>query len=183
MSEMLERILEPHNMAKAYRKVVSNGGAGGVDGVGTEELKDYIIANWKRISEEIRNRTYRPQPVRRVEIPEPNGGERKPGVPTAMDRVIEQAMVQVLSPIFEPAFSDYSYGFRPGGKMSGCDCETARISGRRLHMDSGHRLGEILRQCPTGQADELRGTCNPRWRYGITDSQVPESRSHGGWKV
>jgi RNA-directed DNA polymerase len=126
MSEMLERILEPHNMAKAYRKVVSNGGAGGVDGVGTEELKDYIITNWKRISEEIRNRTYRPQPVRRVEIPEPNGGERKPGVPTAMDRVIEQAMVQVLSPIFEPAFSDYSYGFRPGGR---CQDAIVRLLG------------------------------------------------------
>ena len=114
MSEMLERILEPHNMAEAYKKVVSNGGAGGVDGVSTEELKAYILENWKRISEEIRNRTYKPQPVRRVEIPKPNGGVRKLGVPTAMDRVIEQAIVQVLSPIFEPTFSDFSYGFRPG---------------------------------------------------------------------
>jgi len=114
MSEMLERILEPHNMNEAYKKVVSNGGAGGVDGVTTEELKDYILENWKRISEEIRSRTYKPQPVRRVEIPKPNGGVRKLGVPTAMDRVIEQAIVQILSPIFEPTFSDFSYGFRPG---------------------------------------------------------------------
>lgn len=111
---MLERILEPYNMNEAYKKVVSNGGASGVDGVTIEELKNYISENWKRISEEIRNRTYKPQPVRRVEIPKPNGGVRKLGVPTVMDRVIEQAIVQILSPIFEPIFSDFSYGFRPG---------------------------------------------------------------------
>lgn len=114
MSEMLERILEPYNMNEAYKKVVSNGGASGVDGVTIEELKNYISENWKRISEEIRNRTYKPQPVRRVEIPKLNGGVRKLGVPTVMDRVIEQAIVQILSPIFEPTFSDFSYGFRPG---------------------------------------------------------------------
>jgi RNA-directed DNA polymerase len=111
---MLERILSPTNMAEAYRRVVANAGASGVDGVTVQELSDYIKSNWKRIAGEIRSRQYRPQPVRRVEIPKPNGGMRKLGVPTVVDRMIEQAIVQVLSPLFEPIFSDSSYGFRPG---------------------------------------------------------------------
>lgn len=111
---MLERILSPTNMAEAYRRVVANAGASGVDGVTVQELSDYIKSNWKRIAGEIRSRQYRPQPVRRVEIPKPNGGMRKLRVPTVVDRMIEQAIVQVLSPLFEPIFSDSSYGFRPG---------------------------------------------------------------------
>ena len=99
MSEMLERILSPTNMAEAYRRVVANAGASGVDGVTVQELSDYIKSNWKRIAGEIRSRQYRPQPVRRVEIPKPNGGMRKLGVPTVVDRMIEQAIVQVLSQI------------------------------------------------------------------------------------
>jgi len=111
---MLERILSDPNVTAAYRRVVANAGAGGVDGVTVQELGDYIKANWTRIKGEIRDRTYRPQPVRRVEIPKPNGGVRKLGVPTAIDRMIEQSIVQVLGPLFEPLFSDHSYGFRPG---------------------------------------------------------------------
>ena len=78
-----------------------------------EEIKDYVNQNWKNIKSQIKTRNYRPQPVKGVEIPKPNGGIRKLGIPTIMDRIIQQAMVQKLEPICEPYFSDYSYGFRP----------------------------------------------------------------------
>ena len=120
MSEMLEKILSNENIEKAYKRVCANKGAGGVDGVTTKELEEYMRANWKGIKEQIRTRTYKPQPVLRVEIPKPNGGVRKLGIPTVIDRVIEQAITQVLTPIFDPMFSENSYGFRPNRR-----CEQA----------------------------------------------------------
>ena len=114
MSELLDKILSDENIQLAKKRVYANKGAGGVDGVTVEELDEYLIQNWESIKRQIQARTYRPQPVKRVEIPKPNGGERKLGIPTVIDRTIEQAITQILSPIFEPMFSDYSYGFRPG---------------------------------------------------------------------
>lgn len=119
---MIEKILSNSNIEAAYKRVCSNKGAGGVDGVTTKELEDYMKANWKSIKEQIRARAYKPQPVLRVEIPKPNGGVRKLGIPTVIDRVIEQAITQVLTPIFDPMFSESSYGFRPRRR-----CEQAII--------------------------------------------------------
>ena len=119
---MLERILSDENIKTAYKRVYANKGAGGVDGVTVQELEEYMQKNWNCIKEQIRKRTYKPQPVKRVEIPKPNGGVRKLGIPTVIDRVIEQAITQILTPIFEPLFSDYSYGFRPNRK-----CEQAIV--------------------------------------------------------
>ena len=113
MSELLEKILSNDNMNHAYKKVCANKGAGGVDEVTVEELGDYIKENWGSIREQIRHREYRPEPVRRVEIPKADGGVRKLGIPTVMDRVIQQGIVQVISPMCEPLFSEWSYGFRP----------------------------------------------------------------------
>lgn len=113
MSQLLERILRRENMFTALAKVKANKGAGGVDGISTEEIDRYLRENWVEIRDKIRRRTYKPQPVRRVEIPKPNGGVRKLGIPTVVDRVIEQAIAQVLTPIGESQFSEYSYGFRP----------------------------------------------------------------------
>ena len=120
MSELLEKILDKRNMNEAYKKVCANKGAGGVDGMETSELDGYIRENWDSIREQIRARSYKPQPVRRVEIPKPNGSKRKLGIPTVMDRVIQQGIAQVISPMCEPLFSDHSYGFRPNGS-----CEMA----------------------------------------------------------
>ena len=114
MSKLLEQILSRENMNLAYKKVKANKGAGGIDDVSVDEVYDYIKQNWKSIREKIKKRKYRPQPVLRVEIPKPDGGVRKLGIPTVMDRIIEQAVVQVITPIAEPHFSEYSYGFRPG---------------------------------------------------------------------
>ena len=113
MSQLLEEILSRENMQLAYKKVKANKGASGVDGITIEEIDAYLKENWVDIRDKIRRRKYKPQPVRRVEIPKPDGWVRKLGVPTVVDRIIEQAMVQVLSPICEPHFSEYSYGFRP----------------------------------------------------------------------
>lgn len=122
MSEMLEKILSDDNIKTAYKRVYANKGAGGVDGVTTNELEEYLKEHWKSIKEEIQERKYKPQPVLRIEIPKPNGGMRKLGVPTVIDRVIEQAITQILTPIFEPIFSENSYGFRPNRR-----CEQAII--------------------------------------------------------
>lgn len=120
--ELLEEILNQENLNKAYKKVYQNKGASGVDGITVEEIADYIKENKERITNQIRNRKYKPQPVRRVQIPKENGKKRNLGIPTVMDRIIQQAMVQVISPIYEKQFNNNSYGFRPGRS-----CEQAVI--------------------------------------------------------
>lgn len=119
-------------MNAAYKRVCANKGAGGVDGVTVEELDDYIKENWETIREQIRHRKYKPQLVRRVEIPKPNGGKRKLGIPTAMDRVIQQGIVQIISPMCEPLFSEWSYGFRPGR-----NCEMA-VRQLQAYLNEGY---------------------------------------------
>ena len=111
--ELLEEILNPNNLNKAYKKVVSNKGVAGVDGITVEEEFDYLKENKDRIINQIRKRRYKPQPVKRVQIPKENGKMRNLGIPTVTDRVIQQAIVQVISPIFERQFNDNSFGFRP----------------------------------------------------------------------
>ena len=132
MSELLEKILEKKNMNEAYKKVCANKGAGGVDGMELEELDGFIRKNWNSIREQIRGRSYKPQPVRRVEIPKPNGSKRKLGIPTVMDRVIQQVIAQIISPMCEPLFSDHSYGFRPNRS-----CEMA-IKDMLMFLNEGY---------------------------------------------
>jgi group II intron reverse transcriptase/maturase len=110
----MEEIISRANMQKAYNRVVSNKGAAGVDNMSTGHLKGYLQTDWPRIKEELLNGTYKPQPVRKVEIPKPGGGTRILGIPTVLDRLIQQAVHQELGPLFEPGFSASSYGFRPG---------------------------------------------------------------------
>ena len=107
--ELIEVILSKENLNRAYKKVVANKGASGVDGVTVEELGDYIRENREKIVTSLRNRTYIPKPVRRVYIPKDNGKKRPLGIPTALDRTIQQAIAQPISDIYEEIFSDYSY--------------------------------------------------------------------------
>lgn len=111
---LLEYILSPTNLNAAYLQVKRNKGAGGVDKMEVESLKDYLIANKEELIASILSGKYRPNPVRRVEIPKDNGTKRNLGIPTVVDRVIQQAISQVLSSIYENQFSLNSYGFRPG---------------------------------------------------------------------
>ena len=111
--ELIEVITSTENLNRAYKKVVANKGASGVDGITVEELGDYIKENKVKIVQSIRNKTYMPMPVRRVYIPKSNGKKRPLGIPTALDRTIQQAIAQPISDIYENIFSEYSYGFRP----------------------------------------------------------------------
>ena len=111
---LLKGMLGVDNLFAACERVVRNGGAAGVDGMTVEELQPYLIAHYRELCESIEGGWYKPKPVRRVEIPKPDGGKRQLGVPTVIDRMVQQAMVQVLQPVFEKTFSDSSYGFRPG---------------------------------------------------------------------
>ena len=110
---LLEAILNIDNMFKAQERVISNRGSSGIDGMTVGELNEYLNKHYLELCESIRGGWYKPKPVKRVEIPKPDGGKRQLGVPTVIDRMVQQAMVQVLQPIFEQTFSDSSYGFRP----------------------------------------------------------------------
>jgi RNA-directed DNA polymerase len=112
--QLMEAVVARENLLKAYQQVVANKGAAGVDGMTVEQLKPYLQAHWAQIKEALLQGTYQPQPVRCVEIPKQNGGVRQLGIPTVLDRLIQQALHQMLAPIFEPDFSESSYGFRPG---------------------------------------------------------------------
>jgi len=113
-SDLMERVVSRPNMVAAYKRVKENKGSPGIDGVTVEELPEWLRGNWERVREELLRGTYRPQPVRRHLIPKPGGGQRELGIPTVLDRLIQQALLQVLQPMFDPTFSDHSYGFRPG---------------------------------------------------------------------
>lgn len=113
-NNLMEKVIERCNLKKALERVEQNKGAAGVDNMQVNELRPYLKARWETIKQELLEGTYKPAPVRRVEIPKPDGGVRLLGIPTVLDRFIQQAIQQVLTPIFEPTFSDSSYGFRPG---------------------------------------------------------------------
>jgi group II intron reverse transcriptase/maturase len=129
----MEEIVSRGNMMAAYSRVVSNKGAPGVDDMPVTALKGYLQKEWPRIREELLAGTYRPQPVRKVDIPKPGGGTRMLGIPTVLDRLIQQAAHQVLSPLFDPGFSKSSYGFRPGRSAH------QAVKAARQHVENGLR--------------------------------------------
>ena len=112
--DLLTQVLSRENMGEAWKRVKSNKGSAGVDGLTIEQTVEHLKTQWPRIRQEIREGVYRPQAVRRVEIPKPTGGVRELGIPTVTDRLIQQALLQVLQPLIDPTFSEFSYGFRPG---------------------------------------------------------------------
>ena len=134
----IEQVVRRENLVAAHARVVRNGGAPGADGMSVDDLMAYCRQHWARIREQLLNGTYIPQPVRRVDIPKPDGrGTRTLGIPTVLDRFIQQAVLQVLSPIFDPTFSDASFGFRPGRSThQAVRCARAHIAaGRRWVVD------------------------------------------------
>jgi len=113
-SRLMETILERGNMFKALKRVRDNKGAPGIDNMTVDQLPGYLRRHWLKIREDLLNSTYKPLPVKRKEIPKPDGGVRLLGIPTVLDRLIQQAIAQILQQIWDPTFSDSSYGFRPG---------------------------------------------------------------------
>ena len=130
---LMEQVLERPNLMRAYQRVVSNRGAAGVDQMPVTALKGHLQQHWPTLRERLLAGDYHPQPVRRVSIPKPQGGERTLGIPTVQDRLIQQALHQVLSPTLEPTFSDHSYGFRPGRSAH------QAVKAMQQHINDGHR--------------------------------------------
>jgi RNA-directed DNA polymerase len=112
--QLMEQVCDPKNLIRAYRRVRANKGKPGVDGMTVHELAGWLRQNHAALTASLRDGTYRPQPVRGVQIPKPGGGQRQLGIPVAVDRLVQQAILQVLNPILDPTFSNSSYGFRPG---------------------------------------------------------------------
>src|ERR1700731_4648937 len=113
-TRLMEEICDRENLKEALRRVKANKGSPGIDGITVNQLDDYLMQHWPAIREQLLSGTYKPKPVKRVEIPKPDGGVRKLGIPTVLDRFIQQAVMQVLQRQWDPTFSDHSYGFRPG---------------------------------------------------------------------
>lgn len=112
--DLLTQTLARANMVMAWKRVKANRGSAGVDGLTIEATSGYLKTHWLRIREELQTGRYRPRPVRRVQIPKSGGRMRELGIPTVIDRLIQQALLQVLQPLIDPTFSEHSYGFRPG---------------------------------------------------------------------
>ena len=136
--ELLEKILDRENLNRAFKRVKANNGAPGIDGMTVEEALPHVRENREELLERISRGKYTPSPVRRVEIPKPDGGIRKLGIPTVLDRTIQQAMAQQLTPIYEPLFADGSYGYRPGRSAKDA------ISKVKEYAEQGYRYAVTL---------------------------------------
>lgn len=123
---LMERVVEGENLRRALKRVQQNQGSPGVDGLTVEELPDYLRAHWSAFREQLLRGRYQPSVVKRVEIPKPGGGVRLLGIPTVLDRFIQQAVLQVLQPMIDPTFSESSYGFRPGRRAHDAVCQAQR---------------------------------------------------------
>ena len=130
---LIERVVERENMLRAWKRVKRNGGSPGIDGMTVSDLNVWLREHWERTRGELLAGTYQPSPVRRVAIPKRGGGERLLGIPTVLDRLIQQAILLVLQPIFDPGFSEHSHGFRPGRKAHDA------VNAARRYVQEGRR--------------------------------------------
>lgn len=186
---LLGAALARENLRKAWKRVKANKGAAGVDGLSIEETAAHLRTMWPEIRDQVLAGTYRPMPVRRVTIPKPEGGERELGIPTVMDRLIQQALLQVLQPLLDPTFSEHSYGFRPGRSAHGAVLEAQSYvqSGRRIVVDVDLEkffdrvnhdilIGRLRKRIPDGRVIRLiRAYLNS----GIMDHGVVQERVMG----
>lgn len=131
---LLERAFARENLKRAWKRVKANKGSAGIDGLDIEQTAEHLLTQWSAIREQLLSGVYRPSPVRRVIIPKPDGGQRELGIPTVIDRLIQQALLQVLQPLLDPTFSEHSYGFRPGR------CAQDAVLAAQHHVSSGRRV-------------------------------------------
>ena len=135
---LMQAVLAPQNLRRAWRRVKSNQGAPGSDGMALEDFPTYARCHWPRIRQALLDGDYQPQPVRRVMIPKTGGGQRPLGIPSVLDRLIQQAIAQILTPIFDPQFSDWSFGFRPKRSAHGA------LRQVQSHLKAGYRIAVDL---------------------------------------
>jgi group II intron reverse transcriptase/maturase len=131
---LLERAFARENLKRAWKRVKANKGAAGVDGLDIEQTAEHLLSQWAAIREQLLSGVYRPSPVRCVVIPKPDGGQRELGIPTVTDRLIQQALLQVLQPLLDPTFSEHSYGFRPGR------CAQDAVLAAQRYVSSGRKV-------------------------------------------
>ncbi len=188
-AQLMERVVERSNMQQAYRRVKVNRGAPGVDGMSTDRLGAYLCKHWPEIKQRLCKGSYKPMPVRRVQIPKANGGVRLLGIPTVLDRLIQQALHQVLSPLYEPGFSEHSYGFRKGrsahqavvaeqkyqheGKRWVVDMDLAQFFDEVNHDKLMSRLGAKVRD------QRVKGLIRSYLRAGVLLGGVVSVQSKG----
>jgi RNA-directed DNA polymerase len=132
-ASLLGQALTRENLVRAWQRVKTNAGSGGVDGLSVGQTAEHLKVHWPQVKEQLLAGSYRPMPVRRVQIPKPGGGVRELGIPTVTDRLIQQALLQVLQPLIDPSFSDHSYGFRPGRRAHDAICQA------QAYVQAGYR--------------------------------------------
>ena len=133
----MERVVDNRNLKAALKRVKQNKGSPGIDGMTVDELPKYLLDNWCGLRAQLLDGTYQPKPVRRQEIPKSGGGTRQLGIPCVLDRLIQQAILQVLQPMLDPTFSEHSHGFRPGRNAHEAVCEAQRYiqEGKQVVVD------------------------------------------------
>ncbi len=171
--QLMEEVCAHDNCVQALKRVKSNKGSPGIDGMTVEPLPGHLKEHWAAIREQLLAGTYKPQPVRRVEIPKPDGGVRQLGIPTVLDRMVQQAVMQVLQRRWDAEFSEHSHG-RTLGASSGC--QGAEVYRRRQALGGRSRSGEVLRPGQPRQTDGSRGATG----RGQEDAQVSPGVPHGG---
>ncbi len=177
----MEEAVSPENYGKALKAVVANKGSPGIDGMTTEELSGHLKKHWPKIHGKLLEGSYVPSPVRRKEIRKENGGgTRMLGIPTVLDRFIQQLLLQVMTPIWEPRFSEHSYGFRPGRKAAFAVRAAQRYveKGQDWVVDLDNH--QIFRSRQLGHPDGEGRSSDPRQTGVETDREIPAGGSHGG---
>ena len=177
---LMEEVCERENLVRAWQRVRGNKGAPGVDGMTIDDAASYLREHWPDIRSQLLSGTYRPQPVRRVEIPKPDGGVRKLGVPCVVDRLIQQALLQVLQKRWDPTFSEHSYGFRPGRSAHQAVAQAQALCCRRLQHRGRSRSRKILRSSQSRCPDGARRGTGRRQARAQTHPGVPQRRGDGG---
>ncbi len=182
-NDLLEQVFYPENLQRAWKQVRANKGAAGIDGMSIDEFPAWVRAgHWKAVESDLKTGSYQPSPVRRVEIDKPDGGKRQLGIPTVIDRAIQQAIAQVLTPIFDPGFSTSSFGFRPGrnGQQAIRQVQHIIKAGRRYSVNVDlskffDRVNHDLLMTYLGYKVEdkrLLGLIGRYLRAGIIDNQL-----------
>jgi RNA-directed DNA polymerase len=167
--QLMEEVCNRENLVRAWKRVRQNKGSPGVDRMTIGDAKDYLGEHWPGIRSQLLEGTYRPQPVKRVEIPKPDGGVRKLGVPCVVDRLIQQALLQVLQERWDPTFSKHSYGFRPGR------------SAHQAVAQAQQYIAEGLRPGQSRQLDGARRGAGHRQTCAQTHPGVSQGRGDGRW--